>query len=130
MAVSTFGCKAFFGNFFFKASKICFNTDIFFGKEGPFLFAQLCPVVARTWCPLRSGCFIWARELSLRPKIRMQPPERRSISHLGLDYSTFRLRVTVVFVKKRPPRQKVFPHPCMGAPSASNSPSTLSARAG
>ena len=34
-----------------------------------------------------------------------------------------------VFVKKnRPTRQKVFPHPTLGAPSASNSPSALSAR--
>ena len=30
----------------------------------------------------------------------------------------------------RPTRQKVFPHPTVGAPSASNSPSALSARAG
>ena len=44
--------------------------------------------------------------------------------------ATFRFRVTPVFVRgTRPTRQKVFPHPTVGAPSASNSPSALSAQA-
>ena len=35
-------------------------------------------------------------------------------------------RVTAVFIKKnRPKRQKVFPHPTLRVPSASNSPSAL-----
>ena len=44
---------------------------------------------------------------------------------------TFHFRVTAIFIKKTwLKRQKVFPHPTAGAPSASNSPSALSARAG
>ena len=57
--------------------------------------------------------------------------EWRFISHLGIDFSTFRFGVTAVFVTKIwLTRQKVFPLPTVGAPSASNSPSALSARAG
>ena len=41
---------------------------------------------------------------------------------LFLSYGRFRKR-------KRPTRQKVFPHPTVGAPSASNSPGALSAQA-
>ena len=53
-----------------------------------------------------------------------RPPECWFISHLGIDFSTFRSGVTAVFVKKsRLTRQKVFPLPTVGAPSASNSPS-------
>ena len=43
-------------NSFFSKKK-CLKTDIYLGK-GYFFFAQLCPVVARTWCPLRSVCFL------------------------------------------------------------------------
>ena len=31
-------------------------TDIYLGT-GYFLLAQLCPVLARTWCPAKRGCF-------------------------------------------------------------------------
>ena len=45
---------------------------------------------------------------------------------LGNDFSTFRSRVTAVFVKKTwLNRPKVFPLPTVGAPSSSNSPSAL-----
>ena len=36
-------------------------------EKGTFLFAQLCPVVVRTWCPLRSEVF-WAPKVGFRPK--------------------------------------------------------------
>ena len=48
---------------------------------------------------------------------------------LWVEYFTFRFRVMVVFVRG-PVWQKVFAHPTVGAPSADNSPSALSARAG
>ena len=61
------------------------------------------------------------------------PRKDRSFFHLGYDFLTFCSRVTAVFVKKkkRLTRQKVFPHPTVGAgaPSARNSPSALSAQA-
>ena len=44
-----------------------------------------------------------------------------SILHLRIHCATFRFRETAVFVKKeRPKRQKVFPHPTVGARSASS----------
>ena len=43
-------------------------------------------------------------------------------------FSTF-FRVTAVFIKNRPTRQKVSPYPTVGAPSASNSPSALGTQA-
>ena len=53
-----------------------------------------------------------------------------SFWHLRIYCATFCFRVTPVFVRgTRPTRQKVFPHPTVGAPSASNSPSALSAQA-
>ena len=60
--------------------------------------------------------------VALGETVHFQPSER---------LSTFRFWVTVLFVKKktRPTRQKVFPHPTVGAPSASNSPSALIAQA-
>ena len=60
----------------------------------------------------------------------LKPVERPFISHLGNDFSTFRSGVTAVFVKKNQlTRQNVFPLPTVGALSASNSPSALSAPA-
>ena len=51
------------------------------------------------------------------------------MSHLGNDFSTFRSGVTAVSVKKSGWRiKKSSPFPPVGVPSASNSPSALSAR--
>ena len=50
--------------------------------------------------------------------------------HLRIYCATFCFRVSPVFVRgTRPTRRKVFPHPTVGAPSASNSPRALSAQA-
>ena len=40
-----------------KKHLISAKTLLFIWENGTFLFAQLFLVVARTWCPLRSGCF-------------------------------------------------------------------------
>ena len=109
-----------------------------------FFFAQLCQVVARTWLELRSGCFFFA------PKIRISA--RKSIFSYGNLFfrtATWVAQVVTQILRPtdlvydfsfpsyarfregtRPMPQKVFPHPTVRAPSASNSPSTLSARAG
>ena len=117
---------------------------IFIGGRGTFSFAQLCPVVARTWLELRSGCFF------LAPKIRILA--RKSIFSYGNLFfrtATWVAQVVTQILRPtdlvydfsfpsyarfregtRPMPQKVFPHPTVRAPSASNSPSALSARAG
>ena len=107
-----------------------------------FFFGQLFPAVARTWCPLRSG-FFWARNLGFWPKksdffhttpilandrfvaLRVTVhflPWDRFFDFPFLSYSCFRKKIRLTC-------QKVFPLPTVRAPSASNSPSALSAQA-
>ena len=100
--------------------------------------------MARTWLELRSGCFF------LAPKIRILA--RKSIFSYGNLFfrtATWVAQVVTQILRPtdlvydfsfpsyarfregtRPMPQKVFPHPTVRAPSASNSPSALSARAG
>ena len=79
--------------------------DWFIWEKATFLFAQLCPVVVRTWCCVITKClFFWAQKLGFSPKILflLQDPK-------FCQWPVWS------------PRQKVFPHPTSGAPSASNS---------
>ena len=116
---------------------------IFIWEKGTFSFAQLCPVVARTWFRLRSVHFF------LAPKIRNSA--RKSVFSYGNLFFCTESRIAQVVTQilrptdlvydfsfpsyarfregTRPMPQKVFPHPTVRAPSASNSPSALSARA-
>ena len=116
---------------------------MFIWEKGTFSFAQLCPVVARTWLELRSELFF------LAPKIRISA--RKSVFSYGNLFFCTETRIAQVVTQilrptdlvydfsfpsyarfregTRPMHQKVFPHPTVRAPSASNSPSALSARA-
>ena len=115
-----------------QKNKIRLKTDIH--------FAQVCPVVAKTWFESRSEFFL-AQKL-------LFPPQNTVLCYRTLDFvngpfvalgkmvdftpllCTFRSRETAVFVQKTwLTRQKVFPHPTVGALSASDSPSALSAPA-
>ena len=109
-----------------------------------FFFEQLFPVVARTWLELKSD------RLFLGPKFRFLakksdfchttqifvddpflalnmtvnfPPWKQFFDFPFRSYSCFRIKIRLT-------AQKVFPPPTLGAPSASNSPSALSTRAG
>ena len=107
-------------------------------------FGCLCPVVTRTWFCSRSEFLLLKPKISdFGPKIHfllLGPGFRqwtvcspRKDGPFRTFGSIFRLKKTAIFVKKKNwlTRQKVFPHPTMGAPSAaSNSPSALSERAG
>ena len=97
--------------------------------------------MARTWFRLRSGCFF------LAPKIRISA--RKSVFSYGNLFFCTETRIAQVVTQilrptdlvydfsfpsyarfregTRPMPQKVFPHPTVRAPSASNSPSALSA---
>merc|ERR1711972_172018 len=113
------------------------------GAKATFFFEQLFSVVARTWLGYKSVC------LFLGPKFRFLakksdfchmtpifvddpflvldmmvnfPPWKRFFDFPIRSYSCFRKKIQLT-------AQKVFPPPTVGAPSASNSPSTLSARA-
>ena len=117
---------------------------IFILEKGTFFFEQLFPVVARTWLEYRSVCFF------LGPKSRFFaeksyfcqmtpilviglfvalgetvhfPPWERFFYILFPRYGRFCKQ------KNWSTRQKVFPLPTVRAPSASNSPSALSAQA-
>ena len=112
--------------------------------KGPFFFEQLFSVVARTWFARRSDSFFlgpkfqfWAKKsdfchttpifvddpfLALDMTVNF-PPWKRFVDFPIWSYSCFRKKI-------RLSAQKVFPPPTVGAPSASNSPSALSARAG
>ena len=111
--VFTFGRKVFvfFGKmsgFPKKTSEIRLKTYIIWKKD-TFLFGQLFTGVARTWLEPRRELSFWA----LGETVYFVPWDRF-------------FRVTVVFAKKiRPTRQKVFPCPTLGTPSARNSPSAL-----
>ena len=96
---------------------------IFILEKGTFFFAQLCPVVARTWCPLRSErFFLGPKSRFLAEKIQILPydpnfgqqpvcsPRRdRSFPTLG---AIFRLSVPEL----RSFCQKVLPLPTVRAP--------------
>ena len=99
--------------------------------------------MARTWLELRSELFF------LAPKIRISA--RKSVFSYGNLFFCTETRIAQVVTQilrptdlvydfsfpsyarfregTRPMPQKVFPHPTVRAPSASNSPSALSARA-
>ena len=64
-AVFTFGRKVFFWprmRCFWKKHPTNFKRMIFIWEKGTFLFAQLSPVVARTWLEERSGCYFLAQK--------------------------------------------------------------------
>ena len=106
MADFTFGRKLLFlaKNAFlpYKHPKIAKGL-VFILEKDTFLFAQLFPVVARTWCPARSGCFLWAPKSQFLAQNSdfchstpnfvnvpfLTPLEGRFISNLGIDFSTF-----------------------------------------
>ena len=106
MADFTFGRKLLFlaKNAFlpYKHPKIA-KRLVFILEKDTFLFAQLFPVVARTWCPARSGCFLWAPKSQFLAQNSdfchstpnfvnvpfLTPLEGRFISNLGIDFSTF-----------------------------------------
>ena len=84
-AVFKFGQKVFFWpklvSFFSKKHPKFAKRLIFIWEKGPFLYEQLCPVVARTWCPARSESFFWARNSDFGPVSAL------ALSARGLNYS-------------------------------------------
>merc|ERR1712012_1116848 len=104
---------------------------------------QLFPVVARTWLGLKSGSLFFGPKfrflaqksnfchttpifvddpfLALVMTVNF-PPWKRFFDFPFWSYSCFRKKIWLT-------AQKVFPPPTVGAPSASNSPSALSAQA-
>merc|ERR1711978_94640 len=125
-----------------KSPKMTFSPLIIWAKA-TFFFEQLFPVVARTWLEYKSD------SLFLGPKFRFLvkksdfchttpilvddpflalgmtvnfPPCKRFFDFLFQSYSCFGKKIWLT-------AQKVFPPPTVGAPSASNSPSALSAQA-
>ena len=133
-----------------KGPKICLpkkkrkkaNWLIFIGGKGTFSLSKLCLVVARTWLGVKSEFF-------LAPKIRISAGKSIfSYGNLFFRTATWVAQVVTQILRPmdlvydfsfasyarfregtRPMPQKVFPHPTVRAPSASNSPSALSARA-
>merc|ERR1712016_454176 len=126
-----------------KSPKMTFPPLIIWAKA-LFFFKQLFPVVARTWLGEKSVC------LFLGPKFRFLA-QKSDFCHtapilvddpflaLGMTvnfppwerFFDFPFRSYSCFCKKiQLTAQKVFPLPPVGVPSASNSPSALSARAG
>merc|ERR1712016_219448 len=108
-----------------------------------FFFEQLFPVVARTWLELKSGTFFFGPKFQFLAKksdfchtapilvgdpflaLGMTvnfPPWKPFFDFPFRSYSCFRKKIRLT-------HQKVFPPPTVGAPSASKSPSALSARA-
>merc|ERR1711940_442990 len=126
-----------------KSPKMTFSPLIIWAK-GPFFFEQLFPVVARTWLGAKSEClflgpktrflakksdfchttpiFVDDPFLSLDMTVNF-PPWKEFFDFPFRSYSCFRKKIRLT-------AQKVFPPPTVGAPSASNSPSALSAWAG
>merc|ERR1712012_918728 len=126
-----------------KSPKMTFPPLIIWAK-GPFFFEQLFSVVARTWLGLKSVClflgpkfqffakksdfchttpiFVDDPFLALDMTVNF-PPWKQFFDFPIQSYSCFRKKIRLT-------AQKVFPPPTVGAPSASNSPSALSARAG
>ena len=111
--------------------------------KAPFFFEKLFPVVARTWLEYKSVCLFFGRKfrflakksdfchttpilvddpfLALGMTVNF-PPWERFFDFPFRSYSCFRKKIRLTC-------QKVFPLPTVGAPSASNSPSALSAQA-
>merc|ERR1719422_2803519 len=125
-----------------KSPKMTFSPLIIWAK-GLFFFEQLFPVVARTWLGLKSGTlflcpkfqflakksdfchttpiFVDDPFLALDMTVNF-PPWKRFFDFPFQSYSCFRKKIRLT-------AQKVFPPPTVGVPSASKSPSTLSAQA-
>ena len=95
--------------------------NAFFWKG--YFFAQLCLVVARAWFRQRNEHFFQAPKLVFCPWPFVALGETIDLAPSDW-FSTFRFQVTPAFVKKSSP----IPNSTMGAPSASNSPSALSAQ--
>ena len=75
-AVFTFGQKVFFGpkmHFIPNKHPKFLKELIFILQKGTFSFAQLFPVVARTWLELRSLCFLGPKISVFSLKIRFLP---------------------------------------------------------
>ena len=111
--------------------------------KGPFFFEQLFSVVARTWLRAKSECLFlgpkfrfWAQKsdfchttpilvddpfLALGMTVNF-PPWKPFFDFPFRSYSCFRKKIWLT-------AQKVFPPPTVGVPSASKSPSALSAQA-
>ena len=108
---------------------------------GTFLFAQLCLVVSRTWCPARSVCFLDPKTrfsaqksvfchrtanfingpfLALGKMVHIQPSDQL-FDFLFPSYTRFRKKKTGQGAKKFSPTPL-----WVGAPSVSKSPRTLS----
>merc|ERR1711940_199456 len=126
-----------------KSPKMTFSPLIIWATA-LFFFEQLFPVVARTWLEYKSGTlflgpksrflakksdfchttpiFVDDQFLALDMTVNF-PPWKRFFDFPFRSYSCFRKNIRLT-------AQKVFPPPTMGALSASNSPSALSARAG
>merc|ERR1711978_84793 len=125
-----------------KSPKMTFSPFIIWAKA-LFFFEQLFPVVARTWLELKSdrlffGPKFWflAKKsdfchttpilvddqfLALGMTVNF-PPWERFFDFPFRSYSCFRKKIWLT-------AQKVFPPPTVGVPSASKSPSALSAQA-
>merc|ERR1712147_55251 len=125
-----------------KSPKMTFPPLIIWAK-GPFFFEQLFSVVARTWLGLKSDSLFLGQKfrflakksdfchttpifvddpfLALDMTVNF-PPWKRFFDFLIRSYSCFRKKIRLT-------AQKVFPPPTVGAPSASNNPSALSAQA-
>merc|ERR1711952_189764 len=125
-----------------NSPKMTFPPLIIWAKA-TFFFEQLFSVVARTWLGEKSGTLFLGQKFQFLAKksnfchttpIFVDDPflalDMTVIFHLGNDFSTFRSGVTAVSVKKSGRRlKKSSPLPPVGVPSASNSPSALSAQA-
>merc|ERR1711873_58109 len=126
-----------------KSPKMTFSPLIIWEKA-TFFFEQLFSVVARTWLELKSDSLFSSPKfqfLAKKSDFCHTTPILVDDPFLALDmtinfppwkpFFDFPFRSYSCFRKKiRLTAQKVFPPPTVGAPSASNSPSPLSARAG
>ena len=127
-------------HFFPKKHPKFLKRLIFIWEKATFFFEQLFLVVARICCPLRSDSFFlgpkfrfWVQKsdfchttpilvndpiLALGMTVNF-PPWERFFDFPFRSYSCFRKKIRLT-------RQKVFPPPTVGVPSASKSPSALS----
>merc|ERR1712012_857158 len=125
-----------------KSPKMTFPPLIILAKA-LFFFEQLFPVVARTWLGYKSVCLFFGPKFRFLaeksyfchttpilvddPFLALDmavdfPPWKRFSDFPFRSYSCFRKKIWLT-------AQKVFPPPTVGVPSASNSPSALSAQA-
>merc|ERR1712107_548302 len=125
-----------------KSPKMTFSPLIIWAKA-TFFFEQLFPVMARTWLEYKSDSLFFGpkfRFLAKKSTFCHTTPILVDDPFLALDMTVnfppwkrffdFPIRSYSCFRKKiRLTAQKVFPPPTVGAPSASNSPSALSAQA-